>query len=334
MNARERSRRVFDEPLLVPGRVTFATTRDLLAVAFAPRKIDLGFASVARRFVSAFASVALACAGSSQTNEPKRAETPVASSARPTESVPLVATESDPALLAGTPRRRARFAASPISEFSEKIVELVTALLDGRPLPNDLPLATLKPGRAPIGFVGIDPDEARRIDWWGVGPEIDFSVTTTYGKPVNIRGVFVVTEAGLHLVAVDVDNHERKQKVPDWARGLETVANDLLATAKRGELATLLHGEELRRLIGDEELWEKAGGSLPKADDLAEVEAVARAATSGPTGFRLDDIAVVGRAPSGKLCECKLEFDEQDGRVVVNPQMTVRAMKRESAAGP
>src|SRR5262245_9567053 len=116
--------------------------------------------------VAFVAFVALGCAGSSPANEAKSAAPPVASSARPSDDAPLVATESDPALLSGTPRRRARFAASPITSLGEKIVEFVVTTLDGRPTPNDLPLGTPRPQTGPVQLTGLDLDEARSIDWF------------------------------------------------------------------------------------------------------------------------------------------------------------------------
>jgi hypothetical protein len=281
---------------------------------------------VLRRLARALALFALGC-GSPQANEPKSAEAPGAASARASDDAPPIASESDPALLSGTPRRRTRFAASPITELSEKIAALVISVLEGRPPPNDLPLATLKPGTEPVEWRGVDREEVQHVDWFLVAPEIEFSVTVQDGTHKNVRSVYVLSEAGLHLIDVDVGNLERKQVVPDWARGLEAVAIDLLARARQGSIATLLPGDDLRRVIADDELWEEAKQGLAKAEKFAEVEAVARAATTGPTGFRLDDVSLGGRAPNGKIYSCKLEFDEQDGRIVMNPRMTVRAEK-------
>jgi hypothetical protein len=122
--------------------------------------------------------------------------------------------------------------------------------------------------------------------------------------------------------------------LPDWARGLETVANDLLQTARKRNLATLLPGDDVRRLLADDELWEKATRSLPNAERFAEVEAFALAATSGPTGFRMDDVELAGRGTSGRIHTCKLDFDEAGGRVVLEPHVHVRVVNRSKEADP
>ena len=282
---------------------------------------------------SALVLVALGCAASPQASEPKKAEVTPAASA-PASDAPLVATESDPALLSGTPRRRARFAPSPITEFSEKVVELVMAVLDQGPLPSDFPLATQPPGTRLIGLVGLDHEEARRIDWFALAPELDFSVTTREGKNANIRGVYLLTEAGLHLVDVSKGDMKRRQQLPAWASGFEAVAVDLLETARRGKLPSLFPGDEVRRLFNDDRFWDEAMRSLPRSEGLAEVQAVAQAATSGPVAYRLDDIELAGRTSSGRLCGCKLEFDEQDGRLVLNPRLTLRIVKSSSEVEP
>jgi hypothetical protein len=266
------------------------------------------------------------CAGSPPANEPKSAGAPVAPSARPSEGAPLVPTESDPTLLSGTPRRRARFARSPITELGEKIVELVTAAIDGKPLPNDLPLGTPRRDTGPVQLTGLDLDDAKGIDWFGLGIEVDFSVTTQGGTPANVDTVYLLTEAGLHLIGTSVGERERKLALPRWARGLETVAIDLLATARRGNLASLLPGDDVRRVFAADEFWEKAVKTLPKAEKLDELEALARTATSGPTGFRLDDVELVGRKPDGKLYTAKLDFDEGDGSVILEPHVHVRVV--------
>jgi hypothetical protein len=258
--------------------------------------------------------------------------TPAASA--PASDTPLVATESDPELLSGTPRRRARFAPSPITEFSEKVVKVVMAVLDQGPLPGDFPLATQPPGKELIGLVGLDLEEARRIDWFALAPELDFSITTRDGKDANIRGVYLLTEAGLHLVDVSKGDRKRRQQLPAWASGFETVAVDLLETARRGKIPSLFPGDEVRRLFDDDRFWEEAMRQLPSGGRLAEVEAVAQAASSGPLSYRLDDIELGGRTPSGRLCGCKLEFDEQEGRLVLNPRLTLRIVKSSSEAEP
>ena len=282
---------------------------------------------MSRRLVLAFLLVG-GCAGSQGTNEPRRAAAPGDPSARPSEIAPLVTTESDPALLAGTPRRRARFAASPITELAEKIIAFVVAVVDGRPAPNDIPLGTPRPGAGFVQLTGLDLDEAKGIDWFAFAMEIDFSVTTRDGKRENVGGVYLLTEAGLHLIGVSVSNLDRKQALPDWARGCETVATDLLATARSGSLATLLPGDDVRRVFADDELWEKAVRELPQADAFAKVEALARSATSGPTGFRLDDVEIAGRNPSGKLYSGKLDIDELGDRVVLEPSVHLRVVTR------
>ncbi len=278
--------------------------------------------------------VVLGCAASPQANESRPAAAPVAPSARPAESAPVIATESDPALLSGTPRQRAHFAPSPITELGEKIVEFVVAAIDGRPLPNELPLGTPRREEGPVQLTGLDLDQARSVAWFAVGLEVDFSVTTQGGKHPNVESVYMLSEVGLHLISVTVGDRERKQALPDWARGLETVATDLLATAKKGNLATLLPGDDVRRLIADDVLWERATRSLPRADEFAKVEALARAATSGPTGYRIDDVEVAGHLPNGTICTCKLDFDEADGGVYLEPHAHVRLVTRPSEGRP
>jgi hypothetical protein len=274
----------------------------------------------------ALALVALGC-GSSQANEPKNAEALAAPSARPSENAPLTA-DSDPALLSGTPRRRAGFAESPITPLGEKLVEFVVTMLDGRPVANDLPLGTPRSQTGPVELTGLDLDQARSIDWFAVGFDFDFSVTMQGGYHRSVESAYMLSEVGLHLISVTVDIHEFNQAVPGWAHGLETVATDLLEAARKGTLAKLLPGDEVRRLVADEELWERATRSFPTENHFAYVEALARDATSEPTGFRMDDVELAGHLPNGRICTCKLDFDEVDGRVILEPHVHVRVVRR------
>jgi hypothetical protein len=266
----------------------------------------------------------VACA--SVAPRPPRAVMPVA-------PVTHAAPSNEP--VAPEPRGGSRFgyAESPLTALADDMTGLAFAVVRGEPTP---------PTMLPI--TGIDPDEPQQKDGGNGIPDLDRMALVGFALELDIsvgqasasgaeragrlRTVVWLGSTGVRVARLRVADHRAGRPLPAPMNGLEAVAASLHRALVAGDIRSMFLGDAERPDFQNEEMFREAIDELPDDDTLAEAHALADAASI--SGYAVDDVVVLLRAPDDGFWGLRMDFEEDSSGALVieaNPIVTVRRVR-------
>jgi hypothetical protein len=239
----------------------------------------------------------------------------------------------------GTPPESALpYADSPITAFATVMTEVGLAAIQGRPLPT-IPVAT----RAQV-----DPQNPR-IEYGRSGESLHiqgeprvvgffFEVTFVLkvGQPDpnaelgtqdgQLRTLLYLSRYGLHVLGVESSamSPTPGSPAPPSLSGLADVGRDILRHLAEGRIEEILVGEAESRLVNDEHLWSEVTRNAPRGRSLERTTRFATTIGQPQMTYRLDDFGIALRDEVGTLFGLELDFDELNGRIVLDTSPLIR----------
>jgi hypothetical protein len=264
----------------------------------------------------------------------------------PPEPAPVaVATTTSTALAPEKPALRrpdVRYAPSALTALAESVTQLVATVIDGHPPPpGPLPLERRRnQDKLVRGDEGAP--RSRDLDFLGVAFELDLVLVPddpTLPRPAGdvepdgtLRTIAFVGPGGLKVASLDVQGPRPPRPLAGWLGGAEEHGKNVLDALRSGRLGELLMGEPERALFANDQVWREVEKELPKAEEQARAQALARAHPR-PAGYRMDDIIVMARDARGSFWGFALQVDEDDGQAVLDSHPLVRIQKLDPNRG-
>jgi len=282
---------------------------------------------MATKLIPLAALVAVACGGGAQNAPP------------PSEPVTVVAPapESPLALASEPPTASAPagvgYAESSLTELARSVQAVTVAALEGRdPTLAGLPIERIKDPDRLVRSKGTVPP-VRDLEFLAFAMEVrivlsrDDSVTSGDADDVRaIEAVAFLSRTGLKLAQIRSRSSRDIRPLPPWLAGVEQFGSSVVQALRNHTANGLLVGEAERPLLGDA-LYEQAKKELSRVELGPLERAVALHPT--PLGYTVDDVFLVARGPGGVIWGFQLQFDEDQGRVVLDSSPLVRVEKLE-----
>lgn len=277
------------------------------------------------REIAAALALALAACGPS-------AAGPRGPSPRP---VPRDARESPPRA-ERTPGRP--YAATPITAVADELTELALALAEGRPAP-----ATRVPLRSPLAAAtqAVFHTDAPAGATMVIGIAFELELILKRGEPDDdaepaqrwgsLRLTLALSRNGLRLYSVRPRTMSRALPggpLPAGMEGFATVAADLLAALRAGDVSAYALDEADRALLGNDEVWIQVQQDRVAPELVTDVRAMLATLPDAPLAYRLDDVAILVAAPEARLLSYAMSFEPEGDRFVLatEPLVEVRQL--------
>ncbi len=247
-------------------------------------------------------------------------------------------TEEEPVQLVSAPRSVTGFADSPLTPFANEVTALALAALDGRPLPStDIPLERYDSARKLVSLEpGASAPRSAELLVLAFAMEIEANLATNPDAPTaRLETLAFLSPAGLKVAVLDQRSPAGLGPLPPYVSGAGEFMTQVVSAARSANWSTLLVGEAERRVLADERLWHEIEKERPQQAELDLISRLAQS-SSKPTQFGLDDIGIVTRHRDGTIWALKLNFDHQDGQVVLDthPLVRVRRLVEEDDEAP
>jgi len=233
------------------------------------------------------------------------------------------------------------YGASPITETAEALTDAALAALRDEPIPQ-IPVPTRGSASGP-------PVVRRRPhDGQVVMPQGEITVLGLFFElevvlKVAPAGVDQPTEAsdgGLEVIVyvgsrgVRIIGLEPRRMgsspghaLPQGLTGLEQVVADVLERLRAGTTEELFLGEAERALFGPE-LWREVTRSMPRGEQLERARRLVESVGDVTMTYEIDDSGVIARDEQGTMFMIEFDFDDVDGRIVLDASPLFRIEHR------
>jgi hypothetical protein len=232
------------------------------------------------------------------------------------------------------------FAPTPLSSFAEALTDMALGAVRGQPVP-----ASPVPTRAPLGAEPAEvewwpPGEARpsRLEVLGVGVEADLVLKrgeapdggTLAERFGVLRVTFVVNRNGLRVVSLRPGAMSPRPgggAPPPGLEGLATVARELIAALREGDVSAYQLTEADRRFLANDSVWAQVHEDGPPLGRAREITPLLVGLPDAPLSYRLDDLGLLVRDEQGRLFGLSLELDRRGDSYVLSTTPLVRVRR-------
>lgn len=237
------------------------------------------------------------------------------------------------------PRESGRpYAATPVSAIAEDLTELAITVAAGRPAP-----ATAAPLRSPL--VGAaqtrwhtEPPVGEMVV---IGIAFELELILKRGEPEedaeprdrwgSLRLTLALSRNGLRVYSLRPRTMSRALPggpLPAAMSGLASVASDLLAALRRGDLSGYALDDADRALLANDEVWLQVQEDRVSPELVTDVQAMLATLPDAPLAYRLDDVAVLAADADERLLSLAMSWDAEGERFVLatEPLVEVRQL--------
>ena len=231
------------------------------------------------------------------------------------------------ASVAPAPRPGPGFADSPITPLAREVVAVAQAALRGEPLPQVS--FGIEPPSADVPLVHEQGKKTPRdLQFIAFAMDLEIALAPPPTAPANAPGgngaegletMLYLSQHGLKLLSLKPDTVSDTIAAPRWLP-VAGLVKTLLADIRTGRMQGWWIGDADKAMLGPE-LTREIQREAPGDSAMKTLEQRWDESTTAH-GYRLDDIVLVARDPSGTLWGAKLQFEsgeppELDSRPLV-----------------